>query len=227
MGNNSFDDEQALGDAVEAAREEERKDEEVRQLLKVAHRNGGKFHPHKMPRDPYCTICQLDADVIATIKAYYLQGCGRGQIIKAMDPVNIKPYDFQRHANAHNWRWARTAQTEKALGKLMKKGMENLNDPKTKVEPDLLLKTITHIDKRENKVIETTRQESTVTLNFVVEGVPVPQAARGLATEQAKLGPSTSRVVAPVSVLSMEVPDAVEVVQVAVEPSTDAGGTSG
>lgn len=225
MSNNSFDDEQALGDAVEAAKEEERKDEEVRQILKVAKGNGGKYYPHKMPRDPLCTVCQLDSDIIAMLKVYYLQGCSRSQILKVVAPIRIKPYDFQRHVSAHNWKWARTAQTEKALGKLMKKGMENLNDSKTKVEPDLLLKTIAHIDKRENKIVEVTRQEASVTLNFVVEGVPQPQAARGLATEQAKLGPSTSRIVAPVSVLSMEVPDAVEAVQVAVESSTDASGT--
>lgn len=227
MSNNSFDDEQALGDAVETAREEERKDEEVRQLLKA--RQTGRWRPHRMPRDPACTMCQLDVQLLAQLKLHYTQGCTRAKIIKEFHHTGITPFDFDRHANAHNWRWDRTVQTEKVLGKLVKKGMQNLDDPKTKVEPDLLLKTVQHIDKRSGKVVEVTRQEASVTLNFVVEGVPVPQAARGLATEQAKLGPSTSRIVAPVSVLSMEVPDAQPVVgtEVAVEPSTDASGTSG
>lgn len=225
MSNNSFDDEQALGDAVEAAREEERKDEEVRQMLKS--RPMGRWRPHRMPTDPVCSMCKLDSQFAAQIKSYYTQGCTRAQIIKEFKHTGITPFDFDRHANAHNWRWDRTVQTEKVLGKLVKKGMQNLDKPGTVVEPDLLLKTVQHIDKRSGKVVEVTRQEASVTLNFVVEGVPMPQAARGLATEQAKLGPSTSRVVAPVSVLSMEVPDAVEAVQVAVEPTTDAGGTSG
>ena len=134
---------------------------------KYYHATGGRL-------DKDCPICALPTEIRQELQDQYVSACPMGVLVVKFG-INVNW--IKAHVRAFALEYERAKDTDRVYAVIADLGLKNIKQKPGEVTPEVLLKTLNWIDRREGRVVERVQVQAAPAIIFATE-VPLPPPFR-------------------------------------------------